>query len=219
MMRLIDADAIAKEWSRYKPDIRFTMEDILIAIENRPTIEAAPVERDIPKKPTDQQLEEDGYGAWGSLYGHCPNCKGTVYDEQNYCEKCGQRLDWSREQGILQTTPNYSKRENGDPNGFNDETVQAMKDATERKNLSKVYDTLDDMYADMDSSEWREYIYRERETADGIDSDRMGELIRCKDCEWWKAEKQECYEWYDSPYAPADGYCFRAERRDDDHTR
>lgn len=51
-------------------------------------------ERDIPKAPTDQQLEEDGYGAWGSLYGHCPNCKGTVYDEQNYCEKCGQRLDW-----------------------------------------------------------------------------------------------------------------------------
>ena len=41
------------------------------------------------------------------------------------------------------------------------------------------------------------------------------ELIRCRDCKWWKAEKQECYEWYDSPYAPADGYCFRAERKEE----
>lgn len=43
-MRLIDADAIAKDWSRYKPEIQFTMEEIMIAIENRPTIEAVPVE-------------------------------------------------------------------------------------------------------------------------------------------------------------------------------
>ena len=54
--------------------------------------------------------------------------------------------DWGREQGILETTRNYSKRGNGDPNGFNEETVQALKDTTERKNLSKVYETLDDMY-------------------------------------------------------------------------
>ncbi len=37
----------------------------------------------------------------------------------------------------------------------------------------------------------------------------------CKDCKWWKAEKEECVEWYDSPYAPADGYCFRAERKEE----
>ena len=40
-------------------------------------------------------------------------------------------------------------------------------------------------------------------------------VIRCKDCKWWKAEKEECYEWYDSPYAPANGYCFRAERKEE----
>lgn len=40
-------------------------------------------------------------------------------------------------------------------------------------------------------------------------------VIRCKDCKWWKAEKEECIEWYDSPYAPADGYCFRAERKEE----
>ena len=40
-------------------------------------------------------------------------------------------------------------------------------------------------------------------------------VVRCKDCKWWKAEKEECYEWYDSPYAPANGYCFRAERKEE----
>ena len=41
------------------------------------------------------------------------------------------------------------------------------------------------------------------------------ELVRCKDCKWWKENKEECIEWYDSPYAPADGYCFRAERKEE----
>ena len=128
-MRLIDADILLGYVNKY--DTGAPIGKALRAmLEKSPT---ATIERDIPKAPTDQQLEEDGYGAWGSLYGHCPNCKGTVYDEQNYCEKCGQRLDW-----------------NGDPNGFNEETVQALKDTTERKNLSKVYETLDDMYAGMD---------------------------------------------------------------------
>ncbi len=44
---------------------------------------------------------------------------------------------------------------------------------------------------------------------------RKGELIRCKDCKWWRSNKKECIEWYDSPYAPADGYCFRAERKEE----
>lgn len=45
---------------------------------------------------------------------------------------------------------------------------------------------------------------------------RQPELVRCKDCKWWNQEKQSCIEWYDSPYAPADGFCFRAERIDND---
>ena len=40
-------------------------------------------------------------------------------------------------------------------------------------------------------------------------------VIHCKDCKWWKENKEECIEWYDSPYAPADGYCFRAERKEE----
>ena len=123
-----------------------------------------------------------------------------------HCKDCGARMD-------------------GDPNGFNDETVQALKDTTDRKNLSKVYETLDDMYADMDGSEWREYIYRVRETADGIDSDCMAELIRCEKCKWWNTtdgmvkgfdgrQWNECQnlgvptdEWF---------FCRDAERREDE---
>ena len=96
-MRLIDADALYRAGldeyiSVYGGDeYEFDETRFSRLIQSEPT---ATVERDIPKAPIDQQLEEDGYGAWGSLYGHCPNCKGTVYDEQNYCEKCGQRLDW-----------------------------------------------------------------------------------------------------------------------------
>lgn len=219
-MRLIDADILLGYVNKYD-----TGGSIGIAL--RAMLELSPtatIERDIPKAPTDQQLEEDAYGAWGSLYGDCPNCKGTVYDEQNYCEKCGQRLDWVTEHGILETTRNYSKRENGDPNGFNEETVQALKDTTERKNLSKVYETLDDMYADMGVSEWREYIYRERETADGVDSDRMGELIRCRECKWWNTTDGmvkgiDGRQWNECPNlgVPTDEwfFCRDAERKED----
>lgn len=41
-------------------------------------------------------------------------------------------------------------------------------------------------------------------------------VVLCKDCKWWNDGKQECIEWYDSPYAPADGYCFRAERKEEE---
>lgn len=201
-MRLIDADVLlgyVNKYDRGQP----IGKALRAMLEKSPTVT---IERDIPKAPTDQQLEEDGYGAWGSLYGNCPNCKGTVYDEQNYCEKCGQRLDW-----------------NGDPNGFNEETVQALKDTTERKNLSKVYETLDDMYADMGVSEWREYIYRERETADGVDSERMAELIRCRDCKWWNTADGmvkgiDGRQWNECPNigVPTDEwfFCRDAERRE-----
>lgn len=49
----------------------------------------------------------------------------------------------------------------------------------------------------------------------GCTFDYLEEIVRCKDCKWWNGEKQECMEWYDSPYAPADGYCFRAERKEE----
>lgn len=97
-MRLIDADALKEHIKQYTihSDVQASLDRYALkVIEEEPTVDAVPVERDIPKAPTDKQLEEDGYGAWGSLYGRCPNCRESVYEEQNYCEKCGQRLDWA----------------------------------------------------------------------------------------------------------------------------
>lgn len=96
---MIDADAIPfrdelKRLSVLDHEKYITARTLEYMLEHAPTIT---IERDIPKAPTDKQLEEDAYGAWGSLYGSCPNCRGSVYEEQNYCEKCGQRLDWGRD--------------------------------------------------------------------------------------------------------------------------
>ena len=89
-MRLIDADVLLGYVNKYDTGSTIGMA-LRAMLELSPTVT---IGRDIPKAPTDQQLEEDGYGAWGSLYGKCPNCGKSVYDEQNYCENCGQRLDW-----------------------------------------------------------------------------------------------------------------------------
>ena len=111
MTRLIDADKLIKKIKKDKfayvrSDYQSGYNDGIfhteIVADNFPTVS---VERDIPKAPTDQQLEEDGYGAWGSLYGHCPSCKGPVYYKQNYCEKCGQRLDWGNSDKEIDTVP------------------------------------------------------------------------------------------------------------------
>ena len=104
-MRLIDADAICYTTAPIVPTTQGEQEHyVTIAfkkdIDEVPTVDAVPIERDIPKAPIDQQLEEDGYGAWGSLYGTCPNCRGSVYEEQNYCERCGQRLDWRKDNEV-----------------------------------------------------------------------------------------------------------------------
>ena len=37
-----------------------------------------------------------------------------------------------------------------DPNGFNYETIKALKDSEEGKNLSKAYDTVDELMADIE---------------------------------------------------------------------
>lgn len=97
-MRLIDADALMKWLNNHYDDEQVSIGYVSEHVKEQPTVDAVPVERDIPKAPTDQLLEEDGYGAWGSLYGNCPNCGESVYEEQNYCEKCGQRLNWGKEE-------------------------------------------------------------------------------------------------------------------------
>ena len=46
------------------------------------------IEKQVPKKPTDA-------GKFADLYvGLCSVCNEGVNSQMNYCDKCGQKLDW-----------------------------------------------------------------------------------------------------------------------------
>lgn len=47
------------------------------------------LEKQIAKKPVD--TEEFTEGGW---IGKCPHCGSDCNDVMNYCDKCGQKLDW-----------------------------------------------------------------------------------------------------------------------------
>ena len=49
------------------------------------------LEKQIPKKPLNKTSALSGY------YGNCPCCNTILCDfaNYNYCDECGQKLDWS----------------------------------------------------------------------------------------------------------------------------
>ena len=51
------------------------------------------LEKQIPKKPTDQTMVRDNEGYVG-LIGKCPHCGEILEEDTVYCD-CGQKLDWS----------------------------------------------------------------------------------------------------------------------------
>ena len=60
------------------------------------------VDKETPKKPTDKYTEkvrdylnEDSFVYVNFEAGYCPNCNEEVNENYTYCNKCGQRLDWS----------------------------------------------------------------------------------------------------------------------------
>ena len=55
------------------------------------------LEKQIPKKPYEETIAtEDGYLAKKrSFFYWCPNCFYHLNENQNYCDDCGQALDWS----------------------------------------------------------------------------------------------------------------------------
>ena len=59
-------------------------------------------------------------------------------------------------------------------------------------------------------AEWKEYIYRERVTDDGVDGDRMGELVRCRDCRYF-GNKVRVGDTFvcnkHGIYVPKEGFC------------
>lgn len=48
------------------------------------------LEKQIPKKPLEDRMIQTGY--WD-----CPICRHLVDMSANYCEHCGQALDWTEE--------------------------------------------------------------------------------------------------------------------------
>ena len=51
------------------------------------------LEKQIPKKPTHQ------YARLGIIVeGCCNSCEASVLPHMNFCNECGQRLDWSDEE-------------------------------------------------------------------------------------------------------------------------
>lgn len=86
---------VAREWIKsiiingYKREAVFTYrrkeEALTIAIDM--------LEKQIEKKPKNKlYLESD------NMYvGQCPNCGFGMNSEMNYCDLCGQKLDWSEE--------------------------------------------------------------------------------------------------------------------------
>ena len=60
------------------------------------------VNKETPMKPIDKYTEkvrdylnEDSFIYVNFETGYCPNCNKEVNENYTYCNKCGQRLDWS----------------------------------------------------------------------------------------------------------------------------
>ena len=67
-----------------------TLSKVVIEAHNM-AIEA--LEKQIPKKPTDQSKVRDNEGYVG-LIGKCPCCGEILEEDTVYCD-CGQKIDWS----------------------------------------------------------------------------------------------------------------------------
>ena len=52
------------------------------------------VRKTIPAKVISCYNEDDKYGIGIPKYYKCPSCKKIIYNTQNYCGKCGQRLSY-----------------------------------------------------------------------------------------------------------------------------
>lgn len=49
------------------------------------------LEKCVEEKPTGIRIVEH----YNSKVGYCSKCMRTVFDNDNYCPKCGQAIDWS----------------------------------------------------------------------------------------------------------------------------
>ena len=52
------------------------------------------VEKTISKKPIHEEKRSEINERYGHEFWFCPNCKGLVMRKEEFCVKCGQKLDW-----------------------------------------------------------------------------------------------------------------------------
>lgn len=72
-------------------------------IEYREALELAvkALEKQIPMKPNNMKSILDFSGRYYTEKGNCPVCnREGLYKSDFYCNKCGQKLDWSEENDI-----------------------------------------------------------------------------------------------------------------------
>ena len=57
------------------------------------------LEKQVPKKPQNIKTIGNFPGRYRSVKGTCPICgEEKLYKSNYYCDKCGQRLDWGKEE-------------------------------------------------------------------------------------------------------------------------
>lgn len=72
-------------------------------IEYREALESAvkALEKQIPMTPNNMRIILDFSGRYYATKGNCPVCNSErLYKSDFYCNKCGQRLDWSGKDGV-----------------------------------------------------------------------------------------------------------------------
>lgn len=61
---------------------------------------AKALEKQVPRKPNNIKSIFDFSGRYYTTKGDCPVCnREGLYKSDFYCNKCGQKLDWSEENG------------------------------------------------------------------------------------------------------------------------
>ena len=98
MGRTIDADALVNELHKhfskgFDGDEWWNSTHVLTAIEQAPTVDAAPVRHGRWKK-----AERNGMWAYSDAYRQCSECKDVIYlaFKMQYCPTCGAKMDAER---------------------------------------------------------------------------------------------------------------------------
>lgn len=87
-IKILHPDTTAKALAEYRR--LGGLKEIKKATDEACLLACEALEKQVPKKPLTDRLREDGYCA-------CPICNHLVDSVSNFCEHCGQALDFEEE--------------------------------------------------------------------------------------------------------------------------